>query len=135
MLKVQWQPHRKQLRMFALGLGVLMVAGAARGWHHHPGVLSGVLGGAGLALVGLGLVAPSRVRGLYLLWLAAVAPLGWVVSYLLLAALYFLVITPIGLTLRLLGRDPLRLRRSPNRRTFWYLRRQPESFESYRRQA
>jgi len=37
--------------------------------------------------------------------------LGWVNSRVLLTALFFLVLTPMGLVLRLAGRDPLRLRR------------------------
>ena len=40
----------------------------------------------------------------------AVFPIGWVVSHLLLGVVYFLVLTPIGLTLRALGRDPLERR-------------------------
>jgi hypothetical protein len=43
-------------------------------------------------------------------WMDAVAPIGWSVSAVLLAAVYFLVLTPIGLVRRLVSRDPLRLR-------------------------
>jgi ABC-type uncharacterized transport system permease subunit len=40
------------------------------------------------------------------------------------AALFFLVFTPMGLLLRLLGKDPLRLRRSADA-TYWIERKPP----------
>lgn len=43
----------------------------------------------------------------------------------LLAILFFLVIAPIGLLLRLFGRDVLRLRRDPAAASYWIPRRPP----------
>jgi hypothetical protein len=133
-LRLPWQADRGQLRLFALILGLLLVA-LARGWRHASGIGSAALGALGLALLVLAIVAPFRVRGLYLLWLTATAPIAWIVSYVLLGVLYFIVITPIGLTLRVLGKNALLLRRPPSRRTLWHPRPRPQGFESYRRQT
>ena len=51
------------------------------------------------------------------------APLGWVISHLLLAILFFAVFTPVALVFRLIGRDALRRRRRA-RETYW-IRRSP----------
>jgi hypothetical protein len=134
-LRLPWQADRRQLRVFALGLALLLALLAARRWHHAPGLGAWLLGAAALAVLAPALADPSRIRGLYLLWLVAIAPLAWAVSYLLLGILYFLVITPIGLARRLLGRDALALRRRPAPGTLWHPRPRPQGFESYRRQA
>jgi hypothetical protein len=39
--------------------------------------------------------------------MALALPVGWSVSHLLLLALFYLVVTPIGLLMKLLGYDPL----------------------------
>ena len=42
---------------------------------------------------------PALRRPIYLGWLHAVSPIGWTVSHLLLAAMYYLLIYAIGLVL------------------------------------
>jgi hypothetical protein len=75
----------------------------------------------GLAVaVGLpGLVWPRSVRPVFVGWMVAAFPLGWLVSRVLIAALYFTVFTPISLVFRLTGRDALALRRNLDRTTYW----------------
>ncbi len=58
-------------------------------------------------------------RPLYLAWMYATLPIGWTVSYLLLAILFYLVMTPIGLVMRLLGRDPLQRRFDRSTQRYW----------------
>jgi len=59
------------------------------------------------------------MRVLYRAWLAAARPIGAAVELTALAAVYFLVLTPIGLILRATGRDALLLRR-PRGRTSYF---------------
>jgi ABC-type uncharacterized transport system permease subunit len=65
---------------------------------------------------------------------AAVYPIGWVVSHVLLAVVYYLVVTPTGVALRLVGRDPLQRRRDGDRQSFWIKRDGEPEVESYFRQ-
>jgi len=53
-------------------------------------------------------------RPLYLGWMHLVFPLGWLLSYLVLAIVYYLVITPVGLLMRALGQDPLQRHFEPD---------------------
>ena len=48
-----------------------------------------------------------------------------IVSPVVLAAIYFAVVTPTGLVMRALGQDPLRLRRDPDAESYWILRQPP----------
>jgi Saxitoxin biosynthesis operon protein SxtJ len=73
---------------------------------------------------------------LALLWTAALAPLNklWtklgvllyrVVSPIVLGLLFFVTVTPMALLMRILGKDPLRLRRDPNAASYWIHRTPP----------
>jgi hypothetical protein len=44
-------------------------------------------------------------------------------SSIVMAVLFFIVVTPIGLIMRLVGRDPLRLRLERKASTYWVTRR------------
>ena len=70
------------------------------------------------------------------LWPAVLAPLNrvWtrfglllhrVVSPVVLGVMFFVVITPMGLVMRALGKDPLRLRLDRNARSYWIDRQPP----------
>ena len=77
---------------------------------------------------------PPIRRYVFLGWMYAAYPIGWVVSHVLLAAVYYLVITPIGLAMRLLGRDPMRRRFEPDRDTYWIARSEGGDVRRYFRQ-
>lgn len=63
----------------------------------------------------------------YLTW-----PIGFIVSYLLLAVIYYVLITPLGMLMRLVGYDPLR-RRMPFG-SLWHVRQPVIEQGSYFRQ-
>lgn len=50
-------------------------------------------------------------RRLHVAWMAVTWPTRWLTTWLLLAAVYYTVFTPLALVFRLIGRDALRLRR------------------------
>jgi hypothetical protein len=60
-------------------------------------------------------------------------PIGWLVSHVMLAVLYFVLFLPLGLMFRLLGRDALSLRK-PSVETYWTEKQQPEDVVRYFRQ-
>ena len=67
--------------------------------------------GVVFALVGsLGLLLPPAVRPVYRGAMVVTRPIGFVVAQILLAVLYFVVLTPIALVLRIFGHDPLQRR-------------------------
>ncbi len=67
-------------------------------------------------------------------WMAAVEPIGWLVSRVVLAVVYFLVITPIGLVRRLRGHDPLSLHPNSTATSYWVSRHDRTDPASYFRQ-
>lgn len=87
----------------------------------------GVLTNAGLAawiavLLAVALLCvgrPTWFRGFYRAGMTAGYHLTRALGWTLLTLIFFLVVTPLGLLLRLLGHDPLQLRRAPGTRSFW----------------
>ena len=66
----------------------------------------------------IGLVRPGWLQPIYVSWMVLAFPIGWTVSQVMLAVMFYGVFTPIGLVFRLIGRDPLhRTRRPGSKRT------------------
>lgn len=64
-------------------------------------------------------VLPQIAKPFYLAWFFLACCIGIVVSNLLFAAFYYLLITPIGLAMRAFGRDPLQKRFDRRRASYW----------------
>jgi hypothetical protein len=71
------------------------------------------------------LLIPSVLGPLNSLWLKFGLLLHRIVSPVVLGIMFFGVITPMGLVMRALGKDPLRLRREPEATTYWIDREPP----------
>ncbi len=93
----------------------LVGGGTPRWWALAPAALC----------AGLGLFAPRVLKPLNRAWLAFGHLLNRIVSPLVLGVMFYLVITPTGLLMRALGRDPLRLSRDPEAESYWIERRPP----------
>lgn len=65
---------------------------------------------AAMAILALNMIVPQVYKPLALLWYGLSEFLGVISSKVLLAIAFFIVIVPIGLLRRLLGRDSLQLR-------------------------
>jgi membrane protease YdiL (CAAX protease family) len=77
-----------------------------------------VLSAAGFALVLSALVVPRLLTVPLKLWMKLAEGMSYVSSRIILAIVFFLVLTPIGLVKRAMGWDPLQ-RRSGSRDSFW----------------
>jgi hypothetical protein len=120
-----WNPNRAERRKFARSLMIGFPALAVvftllallRTGHAGLGLLWLAIGGAAAGAVFW--VAPQIARPFYLAWYFFACCIGIVVSNALLIAFYYLVITPAGLIMRVLGRDPMQRRLDPAAATYW----------------
>jgi hypothetical protein len=55
--------------------------------------------------------------------------IGQVIGKVLLTLLFFLLVTPMGLLLRLLGKDLLRLKKTPDQATYWHRAKSSREFD------
>jgi hypothetical protein len=73
----------------------------------------------GLGLMALGLLVPRMLRPIFFGWMTVGLALGMVVSSILLTLLFYVIVMPIGLAARVMGKDFLSLRLEPNAPTYW----------------
>jgi hypothetical protein len=120
LIEINKNPSRRECRQFA-GLWV-------PGFLLLVGVLVWYRSGS------LGLLSASFGRVLYLGWMYAAYPVGLTVSFLVMAIVYFVILTPVGLGMRLLGRRPLALGFDRVTNTYWTPRLPSTKIETYFRQ-
>ena len=132
---VPTNPSPRVLRQFAvLWLICFPALGASQYfWHGRP-VLGLTLAGIGMVLGVPGIIRPAWLRWVFVAAMVVTFPLGWLISLTVLAALYFLVLTPVALFFRLRGRDLLGRKPAPEQTTFWEPKRTPLDLRSYFRQ-
>jgi hypothetical protein len=75
--------------------------------------------GVGLLLIILGFIFPSVLRPIYKIWMLLAFFIGGIVSRVILTVLFYVVLTPIGLVLRLFGKDILDKKFDKRRKSYW----------------
>lgn len=96
--------------LFGLALPWLF-ADAPVAWPLWPWLVGGTL-------VLVGLLVPLWLLPVRAGWFRLGLVLGAINAHLILGILYYVVLTPIGVLLRLFGKDPLGLRKDPSRSTY-----------------
>lgn len=135
LIRIHKNPSRGQLLVFAAGWLVCfgMLSGMAFD-RTGSALASGVLGTVAVLIPAVGLFVPGVLRVVYLGMMWATFPIGWVVSHLILAIVFYLVMTPIGLLMRLVGYDPMNRRFDPDAETYWLPRESKDDAERCFRQ-
>lgn len=112
---INWRPDARELRRFALamliGFTVLGLLSVWRAWGITTA--SVILWSAG-AVLAIAAFIPGLGRVAYLAVYLPTSIIGYVVSNVILALMFFLIITPLGILLKLMGKDVLQQRRQKN---------------------
>ncbi len=127
--------NRKELRKFGLTVGIaLALLGGLLFWRQKDYALFFLII-AEFFLI-LSLIAPHLLKPIHKGWMAFSLLLGWVMTRVILFLLFFLVVTPIGLTARLLRKDFLDLRFEANSSESYWLAKPKVRFKksNYERQ-
>ncbi len=145
LLEINWKPDRRQLRGFGIAAAVFFAAvagwllwrGRLVGFEFSPGAAwtaATVLGGLALVCGALAAAAPKWLRPLYVGLSLVALPIGLVVSHVLLAIVYFGILTPLGLILRVVRGDPLTREFDRDAKTYWECRTPTSDVKRYFRQ-
>jgi hypothetical protein len=144
LIPINLRPSPKMLRQFGiaglLGFGVLGLCaflergpfGFGLGELRQPVALGLWL--VALTSLGFGLVFPKGNLPLYVLLTLITYPIGLILSPLILGLIFFGVLGPIALLIRVFGRDPLSRRYDPRLGSYWVERAGAPSLERYFRQ-
>ena len=141
LVEINWKPGSRMLRQFALiWLIGFAIVGFVVAWKldvfHGSGKWTAPFVIWILAvLVGiLGTIAPKSVRPIYIGWMAVGFPIGYVMSHIVFAIVYFVIFTAVALYFRLTGRDALQRRFDKAAQTYWIKRAATPSPKAYFKQ-
>ena len=133
LIEIDWNPKSKQLQNFgkiALAMSVIislllyLLKGVAIQW-----LL--IIFAFGFMVFIISMISLKLTKMIYLGMILLTMPIGWVVSFILMAAFYFLLLAPLGLFFRLMGRDPLCRKFDPTAKSYWLSRQTPKGLEQY----
>lgn len=119
MQSINKQPDKKELRNFAFitgGLtpgifGLLLPWLFERNFPLWPWIVGGVL-------IVWALVLPMSLRPVYRVWMTIGLCLGWINSRIILSIMFYLIILPTGLIMRLFGNDPMARTRNREQKSY-----------------
>lgn len=111
----------KEIRKFAITMFIVLgIIGAFLLW--RKGQVGFIYWGVAFVILISGLAWPNLLSPVYRAWMKLALILGVVSSHIVLAVMYYFVLTPIGLVLRSLGKDPLQKNIDKNERSYWIKR-------------
>ena len=128
-VKIRFQPSHRELRQFAAIWfpAFCLIVSAVFAWRFGDWTTAALVAGAATCVAVLGITFPSAMRPLYVAWMVAGYPIGWVMAHVALGVIFFLVISPIGIIMRMCGRDPLQRRIDKSQQSYWIDRSEQKS--------
>ncbi len=135
MIDLNLNPTKKELRVFSLAaLAFLAVVGwiVVRRTGSIPA--GAAVAGVGLVCGALAFTVPQALRPLWVVLMVVNYPIGWVVTHVVMALIFYLVVTPVGVIMRLSGRDPMERGFDRTAKTYWKPRRTEHDPARYFRQ-
>ena len=135
LVEINRDPDERTLRQF--GRIAAVAVPALTWWFTRPvGVTATMVVaiGVGLAALIAAQVRPCVLKHPFVGLSLATAPIGLIVGELVTLVMFFVVLMPLGLVFRALGRNPLDWRFRRDATTYWTMKSQPRDAASYFRQ-
>jgi hypothetical protein len=135
MIDLNLNPSKKDLRIFSLGMLAFLAFVGWIVWRKSGSVPAvAAIAVAGVAFAVLGVTIHRAVRPVFIALMVINYPIGWIVTHVVIALIFYLVVTPVGVIMRLCGRDPMERRFDPSVKTYWKPRRTDVDSSRYFRQ-
>ena len=136
LIEIKSNPSPLERRLFGLLCAAFFgVLGALVHWKGGSARVAAGLWVFGAAVALAYYVVPGLRWPIYIVWMRAAFPIGWVVSHVLFAVIYYAVLTPMGVAMQLLGQDPMQRRRRAGEKTYWTKLEPPPAKSRYFRQS
>jgi len=125
---------KKDIRSFGITFGIIFLIIAGFLYYQEKDSFQLFIYLAG-SFSGLGIILPIILKPFYMLWMIFAVILGWFMTKVILSLLFYLIITPIGLFLRIIGKDLLNLEEKKQQKSYWNMRNsEEEQNQNYEKQ-
>ena len=119
-VQINKDPTRRELKQFGfIWLGFLALFGVIAHFKFGSPLAARWLWVAAVVVPIVGWLVPAFMRLVFLGMSYLAWPIGFVVSHVVLAVVYYLVLTPIGLLTRLFGYDSMKRKFDPEAESYW----------------
>jgi len=119
-VQINKNPTRRELNQFGfIWLGFLVLFGAVAYFKFDSPLAARWLWVASVLVPVIGWLVPAFMRLVFLGMSYLAWPIGFVVSHVVLAVVYYLVLTPIGLLTRLFGYDSMKKKFDRDAESYW----------------
>ena len=130
----QLKTSDRDLRKFGLMVGGVFLLLGLLFLARHPNRTPYFVWPGGILMIA-GAIIPRAIKWIYIAWMSVAFVLGFVMAHVILALLFFLIITPLGLIARLSGKDFLSLKLDRSAKSYWIPRvKKTKTTEDYERQ-
>lgn len=124
---------RREVRITWIGFTVIFTVIGSLLWYKERWTYPYFLGAAGFFAF-FAAVAPMALIPLYRVWAKIAMALAWFNTRLLLAIVFYLVLTPLGLSMRLFGTDFLDEKLDHDTKSYWKRREHHDDMSRYEKQ-
>ncbi len=113
--------EKTDLRKFGVTVGIviLLISASLYFLDKDSFIYFGIIG---ILLLLFGIILPNLLKPLNKVWMTLAIILGWFMSRVILFILYYVIITPIGFFLKLIGKDFLHLKIDKTSQSYWEIR-------------
>ena len=125
---------KKDIRSFGITFGIIFLIIAGFLYYQEKDSFQLFIYLAG-SFSSLGIILPIILKPFYMIWMIFAVILGWFMTKVILSLLFFLVVTPIGLVLKIMGKDLLELKKQEVQGSYWNMREsKKEQNQNYEKQ-
>ncbi len=133
LVEINWKPADKTVRDFGniSPLATLVLVLILHFWRDLPLKTCSIIFAAGIAIFLIRLISLTAAKYIFIVFSAVTAPIGIVVSFVVLLIFYYLIITPVALFFRITGRDVLTRKFDHQVKTYWLPHKKTPSLKQY----
>ena len=124
---------KSDLRKFGITIGIiLIIISAFLFWKEKESFQIFFSIGAFLCIFGV--VIPVILKPIYWIWMIFATILGWIMTRVILSILFYMILTPVGLILRIFGKQFIELKWITKNSTYWNYRSDKPEKGNYEKQ-
>ena len=120
----------KNLRNFNILLGIIFLLFSFYFYWKNNIVLFFLFLIATIIFLAIAKYFPKKTKHFYIIWMGIGMIIGHIMSFIILTILFYLILTPIGLLMRVLGKDSKFQKIDKNKKTYWIKRSSESNLEN-----